>query len=137
MGWRNGAYATVWAHKDKDGNSRVVDSISDRLTTARISISKKDKSTGEYRTEFSKFVKFAGSAAARKALSLREKDRIRLLEVEYYESRGKNEGEYYPNWMVYDFEIQDRDDDYTQSTASQMHTVDEGYNEADDDRLPF
>lgn len=136
MGWRNGAYATVWAHKDKDGNDRVVDSISDRLTSARISISRKDKNTGKYNTEFSKFVKFAGTSAARKALQLQERDRIRLLEVEYYEEPGKVKGEYYQNWMVYDFEIQERDRDFTQQNAQPTPSVDEGYDE-DDSHLPF
>ena len=128
----------MWAHKNRDGKDTVVDSVSDRLTTARISISRKDKNTGEYKTEFSKFVKFAGTAAARKALSLREKDRIRLLEVDYYESPGKNEGEYYQNFMVYDFEIQDRDD-YNRGSAPQpARTVDDGEVDAEDDsRLPF
>ena len=136
MGFRNGAYATVWAHRDKDGKMIVADSISDRLTTIRISISRKDKNTGEYKTEFSKFVKCAGTAAARKALSLQERDRIRLLEVDYYET-PKDDGTYYPNFMVYDFEIQDRDDFNRGGAPQPAKTIDDGEVEPDDDHLPF
>lgn len=138
MGWRNGAYATVWAHRDKEGKQRVVDAISDRMATVRISISRKDKNTGEYNTEFSKFVKFIGTGAVRKAMTLKERDRIKLLEIDYYEtpkvSQPKTEDDYYKNWVIYDFEIQDRDSRYSQP---QQPAVDSGEVELDDDKLPF
>lgn len=138
MGWRTGAYATVWAHRDKEGKQRVVDAISDRMATVRISISRKDKNTGEYNTEFSKFVKFIGTGAVRKAMTLKERDRIKLLEIDYYETpkvpQPKTEDDYYKNWVIYDFEIQDRDSRYSQP---QQSAVDSGEVELDDDKLPF
>lgn len=141
IGFRNGAYATVWPHRDKDGRERVVNPVSDRLTTARISISVKDRQTGEYRTEFSNFVKFAGTAAAQKARTLKAKDRIQLIRVDYYQSPGRNEGEYYDNWMVYEFEIQnDRNGPSTQSNPAPQRSsfeVNGDEFDPDDDRLPF
>ena len=59
MGFRTGSYATIWS----------VESATDTRTKARISISRKNKQTGEYDTDFSGFVDFIGTAAARKALS--------------------------------------------------------------------
>ena len=138
MGWRTGAYATVWAHKDKDGRPRVIESISDRMASARISISRKDKNTGEYKTEFSKFVKFVGTGAVRKAMTLKERDRIKLLEIDYYETpkipEPKSEDDYYKNFVIYDFEIQDGN---TRYSAPAQSAVDDGEVELDDDKLPF
>ena len=48
MGFRTGSYATIW----------TVESASDTRTKARISISRKNKQTGEYDTDFSGFVDF-------------------------------------------------------------------------------
>lgn len=63
MGFRTGSYATIWS----------VESATDTRTKARISISRKNKQTGEYDTDFSGFVDFIGTAAARKALTLKRK----------------------------------------------------------------
>lgn len=63
MGFRTGSYATIWS----------VESASDTRTKARISISRKNKQTGEYDTDFSGFVDFIGTAAAKKALMLGSK----------------------------------------------------------------
>ena len=62
MGFRKDSFATVWS----------VDAVSDTLTKARVSISRKNKQTGEYETDFSGFVSFVGTASAKKAASLRE-----------------------------------------------------------------
>lgn len=59
MGFRNGAYATIWEVKP----------VSDTNTKARISVSRKNKQTGQYETDFSGFVEFIGTAAASKALA--------------------------------------------------------------------
>ena len=72
MGFRKDAFATVWE----------VSRISDTMTKGRISISRKDKNTGEYVQDFGGFVAFCGTACARKALNLKEKDRIKLGDVD-------------------------------------------------------
>lgn len=53
MGFRNGAYATIWEVKP----------VSDTNTKARISVSRKNKQTGQYETDFSGFVEFIGTVS--------------------------------------------------------------------------
>jgi len=60
MGFTNGAYAKVWE----------VRQVSDTLTSLRISISTKDKQTGQYEQRFGGFVSCLGTAMAAKARSL-------------------------------------------------------------------
>ena len=52
MGFRKDTFATVWS----------VEPTSDTMTKARISISRKNRQTGEYETDFSGFVSFVGSS---------------------------------------------------------------------------
>lgn len=87
MGFRTGSYATIW----------TVESASDTRTKARISISRKNKQTGEYDTDFSGFVDFIGTAAARKALSLKEKDRIKLGDVDVTNNYSKETDQPFSN----------------------------------------
>ena len=72
MGFRVGSYCKVWQITPK----------SDVNTQLRISISKKNKQTGEYEQDFSGFVACIGKAAAKKAAGLKEGDRIRLKDVD-------------------------------------------------------
>ena len=90
MGFRTGSYATIWS----------VESASDTRTKARISISRKNKQTGEYDTDFSGFVDFIGTAAARKALTLKEKDRIRLGDVDVTNNYNKEKNITYTNFKI-------------------------------------
>lgn len=89
-------YATIWS----------VESASDTRTKARISISRKNKQTGEYDTDFSGFVDFIGTAAARKALTLKEKDRIRLGDVDVTNNYNKEKNITYTNFKIFSFETQ-------------------------------
>ena len=90
MGFRKESYATVWS----------VETVSDTLTKARISISRKNKQTGEYETDFSGFVSFVGTAAAKKASLLKEKDRIRLGDVDVTNKYDKEKNVTYTNFKV-------------------------------------
>ena len=65
MGFRTGAYAKVWE----------VTPMSDTSTKVRMSVSRKNKQTGEYEQDFSGFVLCIGTAAARKAMQLHEGSR--------------------------------------------------------------
>ena len=138
MGWRDGAYATVWPWTDKEGREHVVNSVSDKLSTAKISIRSRVKGTDEYETQFNNFVRFVGTSAAQKARMLKARDRIKLLRVEYIESM--KDGKKYDNWMVYDFEIQDQNTSGSGSSyqrrSSPPPTVDDGEFDPED-RLPF
>jgi hypothetical protein len=127
MGFRKEAFATIWS----------VESTSDTLTKARISISRKNKQTGEYDTDFSGFVSFVGTAAAKKAAGLKEKDRIRLGDVDVTNKYVKEKNITYTNYKIFSFETQNEIDGTSRNTESPepKKPVDDG--EIDDDRLPF
>ena len=96
MGFTNNRWCTVWS----------VEPHSNTSTKGRISISKKNRDTGEYEEDFSGFVMFAGSSAAQKALKLRERDRIKLNEVDVKTRFVKETGVKYTNFFVYDFDTE-------------------------------
>ena len=127
MGFRKEAFATIWS----------VESTSDTLTKARISISRKNKQTGEYDTDFSGFVSFVGTAAAKKAAGLKEKERIRLGDVDVTNKYDKEKNVTYTNYKIFSFETQNEIDGGSRNTESPepKKPVDDG--EVDDDRLPF
>lgn len=130
MGFRAGSYATIWS----------VESASDTRTKARISISRKNKQTGEYDTDFSGFVDFIGTAAAKKALMLKEKDRIRLGDVDVTNNYNKEKGITYTNFKIFSFETQSEINGSGGGGNSGYDTepqknVDSG--EIDDSQLPF
>lgn len=130
MGFRTGSYATIWS----------VESASDTRTKARISISRKNKQTGEYDTDFSGFVDFIGTAAAKKALMLKEKDRIRLGDVDVTNNYNKEKGITYTNFKIFSFETQSEINESGGGGNSGYDTepqknVDSG--EIDDSQLPF
>lgn len=127
MGFRKDSFCVIWS----------VEPVSDTLTKARISISRKNKQTGGYDTDFSGFVSFIGTAAAKKAASLKEKDRIRLGDVDVTNKYDKDKNVTYTNFKIFNFETQSEiDGGNSASTSTEPEkTVDDG--EIDDDRLPF
>lgn len=94
MGFRKDAYATCWEVQPK----------SDVCTTVRLSTSKKNKTTGEYETDFSGFVSFVGTNAAKKAANLKEKDRIKIGDCDVSTYFDRESGKSYTNFKVFDFE---------------------------------
>lgn len=128
MGFRKDAYCTVWS----------VEPVSDVQTKARISISRKDKQTGEYSEDFSGFVSFFGTAAAKKAANLKERDRIKLGDVDVRSKYDKAKNITYFNFNVYSFELQGESGGNRSSSvqpSSPQPSVDDG--NIDDSRLPF
>lgn len=93
MGFRTGAYATIWEVKNGSGN----------YTDVRMSISKKNKQTDQYETDFSGFVRFIGTAH-QKANTLKEKDRIKIGECEVTNSYDKEKKVTYTKFAVFSFE---------------------------------
>lgn len=108
---------------------------SDTHTKSRISISRKNKQTGEYETDFNGYVSFVGTAAAKKASRLQEKERIRLGDVDVTNRYDKEKGVTYTNFKIFSFETQDEMSNATGDTSPQNTSVDSG--EVDDSDLPF
>ena len=95
MGFRTNTFAMVWETKP----------TSDTLTRARISVSRKDKTSGEFVQDFTGFVSFVGTACAAKAAKLKAKDRIKLGEVDVTNRYDKEKNVTYTNYNVYSFEM--------------------------------
>ena len=93
MGFRSGAYATVWEVRNGNGN----------WTDVKLSISKKSRQTGEYETDFSGYVRFIGDAAS-KATYLGDRARIKIGECEVTNHYNKEKGVTYTNFAVFSFE---------------------------------
>lgn len=128
MGFRKDSFATVWS----------VEAVSDTMTKGRISISRKNKQSDEYETDFSGFVSFVGTAAAKKALALKEKDRIKLGDVDVTNRYDKEKNVTYTNFKVFSFDIPGSNSNSSWQTAQNTEPqpqVDGG--EVDDSRLPF
>lgn len=123
MGFRTGSYAKVWAVEPK----------SDTNTTVRLSISRKNKQTGEYEEDFSGFVAFVGTVAAKKAACLKEGARIKLGDVDAKSKYDKEQKKTYYNFKCFSFEIEG-DAPVAAATNDPQPVVDSG---EVDDRLPF
>lgn len=71
MGFRNDAYATVWDSKPGKG----------KYNELKIQISKKNKDTDKYETDFSGWVRFVGKAAELGLLPERTRIKIKSCDV--------------------------------------------------------
>lgn len=125
MGFRTGAYAKVWE----------VTPMSDTSTKIRMSVSRKNKQTGEYEQDFSGFVLCIGTAAARNALNLHEGSRIKIGDCDVTTKYDAQKKITYTNYKMFSFENADDSESTPTSTTAPQPTVDEG--EVDDSRLPF
>lgn len=124
MGFRTGAYAKIWE----------VTPMSDTSTKVRMSISRKNKQTGEYEQDFSGFVLCIGTAAARKASQLHEGSRIKIGDCDVTTKYDSQKKITYTNFKMFSFEDEDGGEPAAEPTDPQ-HDVDSG--EIDDNRLPF
>lgn len=133
MGFRTGSYATVWN----------VETKTDTWTKLKISVSRKNKDTGEYEDEFNGFVDCFGTAVASKAASLQPRDRIKLGDIDVKNSYDKEKGVGHTNFQMFSF---DRANEDSQSqpqsapksqTANKKKAVDSGEVEPVEDNLPF
>lgn len=127
MGFRTGGYATVWS----------IEGVKDTRTKGRITVSRKNKQTDQYDTEFSGFVDFIGTAAARKALSLKQGDRIKLGDVDVRNSYNKDTKVTYTYFNIFSFDTVEGfgGGNTSGQGASPMPVVDDG--DIDDSDLPF
>ena len=111
MGFRDNAYATVWE----------VQPLSDTMTKARISTSRKNSKTNEYEQDFGGFITFIGTEAASKALRLQPKDRIRLVRTDVTSRYVKEKQQTYTNFSVYEFLTSEESDKERNNPSS--HTT--------------
>lgn len=129
MGFRTGAFATVWEVKKGNGN----------YTDVRLSVSKKNKQTDQYETDFSGFVRFVGTAH-QNAGSLKEKDRIKIGDCEVTNSYNKEKNVTYTNFAVFTFEDGNGNNANTNQKPQQNSKKNDFMSipdEIDDSELPF
>lgn len=124
MGFRKDAWATCWG----------VEAKSDTMTQVKLTTSRKDKQTEEYIQDFSGYVAFVGTATAKKAACLKEKDRIKLGDVEVTTKYDSDKKVSYTNFKCYNFTAKNDEDNNSTTSNEPQPFVDEG---VDDDRLPF
>lgn len=122
MGFRHGSYAKIWEVKE----------ISNTLTRCRISISFKNKQSGEYEQDFSGYVAFVGTGCASQASALHEGDRIKIGDCDTTTKYDKEKKTTFYNFKVFSFEKQE--DDKPSGHAPDSGEVDEP---VDDSSLPF
>lgn len=126
MGFRTGAYAKVWE----------VTPMSDTSTKIRLSVSRKNKQTGEYEQDFSGFVLCIGTAAARNAARLKEGARIKLGDCDVTTKYDAQKKVTYTNFKLFSFEDADSGNSPESDRTDPQPSVDDG--ELDDsNRLPF
>lgn len=125
MGFRSGAWARVWS----------VEPVTDTKTKIRLSISRKDKESGEYREEFSGYVNFYGTATAKRAAKLGERTTIKLGDVDVKNHYDRETKKGWTDYQVFTFECDGED-----APKKKAKEVDSGEVEAAeerDERLPF
>lgn len=125
MGFRTGAFAKIWEVKP----------ISDTNVKLRVSISRKNKQTGEYEQDFSGFINAIGTAAAKKAAQLKEGEKIKLGDVDVSTKYDKEKNTTYVNYKVFSFEVDNGSNSTPASNYEPQPAVDDG--EIPDSRLPF
>ena len=105
MGFREGAWATIWEITDERDNFAKV----------RMSTSRKDKKTDEYVTDFSGFVSLVGEAFKRldeiaAEIENSERCRIRLGACDVTNRYDKEREREYVNFTLFGFKFPDEDE---------------------------
>lgn len=100
MGFREGAFATVWEITDERDNFAKI----------RISTSRKDKKTDEYVTDFSGFVSLVGDAfknldVIARELEENERCRIKIGACDVSNRYDKDKEREFVNFTMFSFEI--------------------------------
>lgn len=94
MGFRTGAYATVWE----------VNPVKDSVTRLRISVSKKVRDSDEYEQCFGGYVSCLGTTCAAQAAKLNVRDRIKLKDIDVENRYDKEKNVTYTNFNIWSFE---------------------------------
>ena len=128
MGFRNKSYATVFGVEPGKG----------KFTRVRLSISRKNKVTGEYETDFNGYCMFIGTAHT-KAAMLKERDRIVLGDVDVSNRYDKETRREYVDYKVFDFDFAETGvrGGGQQSAPASGNRVESNEVQSDEDGLPF
>ena len=127
MGFRTGAYATVWSVEAGKGN----------FSKVRLSVSRKNQNTGEYEQEFGEFCMFIGAARAM-AERLKERDRIVLGDVDVTTKYDKAKDTKYVDYKVFSFTMaDDAANAQRNNPAPVVPKPDPSEGEVDEEELPF
>lgn len=94
MGFKTGAYATIWSAVEDKG----------KWSKTRISTSRKNKETDQYEDDFSGFVNLIGAAHTEGA-NLKERDRIKIGDCEVNTKYDKAKKVTYTNFNIYSLEV--------------------------------
>lgn len=121
MGFRTGAFATVW--ETKEGNGNWID--------AKLTISRKNKQSGDYEVDFNGFVRFIGDAH-KEASSLGERARIKIGDCDVTNKYDKEKKVTYTNFAIFSFEELDSNG----TPIKSMDSDSEGYMSIPDDEEP-
>lgn len=125
MGFRQGAYCSIWSVEPGKGN----------FTKVRLSTSRKNKD-GQYEQDFTGFCTFISQAHA-KAARLKERDRIKLGDVDVTNSYDKEKKKEYTNFKVFDFEMVDAAGGSANSTGTGQAAGNPVECENDEGEAPF
>lgn len=108
MGLRTNCFAKVWKVENKGNWSRC-----------QISVSAKNKKTGQYETNFSANVNFVGKAHSN---APQEGQRIKITDFEVTNVYVKADGtkSYEPHYTVFDFELLDGGTSITQQQTPNL-----------------
>ena len=124
MGFRSNTHARVWSVEPGRG----------KFTKVNLSVSRKNKETGQYETDFSDFCMFIGEAHAKAAL-LKRGDRIRLGDVDVSNRYDKAADKKYVDYKVFSFDLADAAGDAQAQRATNNAAVNNA--EPDEGDLPF
>lgn len=127
MGFRTGSFASVWQVEPGRG----------KTTRVRVSTSRKNQQTGQYEQDFSGYCVFIGNAHARAAM-LKERDRIKLGEVEVTNRYDKESGKTFHDYKVFSFDMAEAvGSGNAQASRTAANRVEDNPVESDDEALPF
>ena len=134
MGFRNGAYASIFSVKKGQGNYYDVN-----LATSRMR-----RDTGDYETDFRGFARFIGDAATGIA-RLDGKDsknngnrpitRVKLSSVDVSNSYNSSTNKSYTNFVVFSFEPADTDNNNTSKSMKSANDYANSVPTGDDEEL--
>lgn len=122
MGFRQGSFAKIWEVERREKSTKL-----------RISISKKNKQTGQYESDFTGFVALIGKAHQDGA-SLAAGDTIKIGECEVTNRYDKEKKKEYTNFKVYSFEDANGGSSGDSAPKSDYQPV---ADDDDPDNLPF